>query len=111
MLIVFTQCANCGQDGKIFCPCKIPGDDNLCPNSSALTEAQLVRYTPGGFEAYRQVQQKLVEKRLEEDKFSWPRKMHGTTLSLSQEQWQWLLDGLDIEKMKPHRTLDYQSLS
>ncbi|EJE8676215.1 IS66 family insertion sequence element accessory protein TnpB [Vibrio parahaemolyticus] len=51
------------------------------------------------------------QKRLEEDKFSWPRKMHGTTLSLSQEQWQWLLDGLDIEKMKPHRALDYQSLS
>lgn len=53
----------------------------------------------------------LWQKRLEEDKFSWPRKTHGTTLSLSQEQWQWLLDGLDIEKMKPHRTLDYQSLS
>jgi transposase len=40
----------------------------------------------------------LWQKRLEEDKFSWPRKMHGTTLSLSQEQWQWLLDGLGIEK-------------
>ncbi|WP_299144312.1 IS66 family insertion sequence element accessory protein TnpB [uncultured Vibrio sp.] len=53
----------------------------------------------------------LWQKRLEEDKFSWPRKMHGTTLSLSQEQWQWLLDGLDIEKMKPHRALKYQSLS
>ncbi len=53
----------------------------------------------------------LWQKRLEEDKFSWPRKMHGNTLSLSQEQWQWLLDGLDIKKMKPHRTLDYQSLS
>ncbi|MFA0183210.1 IS66 family insertion sequence element accessory protein TnpB, partial [Vibrio cyclitrophicus] len=45
------------------------------------------------------------------DKFAWPRKMHGATLSLSQEQWHWLLDGLDIEKIKQHKILNYQSLN
>jgi len=53
----------------------------------------------------------LWQKRLEEDKFAWPRKMRGSTLSLTEDQWQWLLDGLDIEKMKPHQALSYQSLS
>jgi len=52
----------------------------------------------------------LWQKRLEKDKFAWPRKMPGQTLSLTEEQWHWLLDGLDIEKMKPHQTLNYQSL-
>ncbi|MEZ8724693.1 IS66 family insertion sequence element accessory protein TnpB, partial [Vibrio pomeroyi] len=53
----------------------------------------------------------LWQKRLEKDKFAWPRKMSGQTLSLTEEQWHWLLDGLDIEKMKPHQTLNYQSLN
>ncbi|MDH5924562.1 IS66 family insertion sequence element accessory protein TnpB [Vibrio splendidus] len=53
----------------------------------------------------------LWQKRLEKDKFAWPRKMPGQTLSLTEEQWHWLLDGLDIEKMKPHQTLNYQSLN
>ncbi|MEZ8573182.1 IS66 family insertion sequence element accessory protein TnpB [Vibrio splendidus] len=53
----------------------------------------------------------LWQKRLEKDKFAWPRKMPGKTLSLTEEQWHWLLDGLDIEKMKPHQTLNYQSLN
>lgn len=53
----------------------------------------------------------LWQKRLEEDKFAWPRKMVGQTLALSEEQWHWLLDGLDIEKMKPHQALNYQSLT
>lgn len=53
----------------------------------------------------------LWQKRLEQDKFAWPRKMRGETLSLTEEQWHWLLDGLDIEKMKPHRPLNFQQLS
>ncbi len=53
----------------------------------------------------------LWQKRLEKDKFAWPRKMQEETLLLSEEQWQWLLNGLDIEKMKPHQPLHYQSLN
>ncbi len=53
----------------------------------------------------------LWQKRLEEDKFAWPKKMAGSTVSLSEVQWHWLLSGLDIEKMTPHRALSYQSLS
>ena len=38
----------------------------------------------------------LWQKRLEEDKFSWPKKMKGSTITLTEEQWHWLLSGLDI---------------
>ena len=50
----------------------------------------------------------LWYKRLEKDKFQWPRKHHEAILSVSDEQWQWLLAGLDIQKMKTHATLYYQ---
>jgi len=50
----------------------------------------------------------LWYKRLEKDKFKWPRKHKEGVLSVSDEQWQWLLSGLDIQKMKTHPTLFYQ---
>ncbi|CAQ77750.1 MULTISPECIES: IS66 family insertion sequence element accessory protein TnpB [Vibrionaceae] len=53
----------------------------------------------------------LWQKRLEEDKFTWPKKMTGATVSLTEEQWHWLLNGLDIDKMQPHKSIHYQSLN
>jgi transposase len=43
----------------------------------------------------------LWYKRLERDKFKWPRK-GDDVLSLTHEQFDWLLRGLDIEKLTPH---------
>lgn len=43
----------------------------------------------------------LWYKRLEKDKFKCPR-TGDATLSLSSEQFSWLLRGLDIAKLKPH---------
>ena len=53
----------------------------------------------------------LWQKTLEQDKFAWPRKMKGPTLALSEEQWHWLLSGLDIEKLQPHEPLRYTSIN
>lgn len=44
----------------------------------------------------------LWYKRLEKDRFKWPR-TGDATLSLSTEQFSWLLRGLDIAKLKPHQ--------
>ena len=44
----------------------------------------------------------LWYKRLEKDKFKWPRTGY-TILNLSSEQFSWLLRGLDITKLKPHQ--------
>jgi len=43
----------------------------------------------------------LWYKRLEKNKFKWPRK-GDAILNLSNEQFDWLLRGLDIEKLTPH---------
>lgn len=47
--------------------------------------------------------------RLEKEKFRWPSKMDGDTISLSSQELSWLLDGYDISRMKPHATLKYSS--
>lgn len=47
--------------------------------------------------------------KLEKETFRWPRKMEGDTISLSPKELSWLLDGLDISRMKPHATLTFSS--
>ena len=44
----------------------------------------------------------LWYKRLEKEKFKWPR-TGDAILNLSEEQFSWLLRGLDITKLKPHQ--------
>jgi transposase len=46
-------------------------------------------------------------KRLERDRFYWPRGISDTVLTLSVEQLNLLLDGYDVWKMKPHEVLRY----
>jgi len=46
----------------------------------------------------------LWYKRLEKDKFRWPRSCESP-LRLSAEETRWLLNGLDITKMRPHSPL------
>ena len=68
----------------------------------------------------------LWQKRLEEEKFKWPihlaplERASGTTIdsetarppvvTLDEEQFLWLLDGLDLKHLKPHRALEYRSV-
>jgi len=49
----------------------------------------------------------LWYKRLEESKFMWPRRHDSAVMTLSGEQWQWLLLGYDILSMQGHRMLQY----
>ncbi len=51
----------------------------------------------------------LWYKRLEKDRFKWPRKHKETVMSLSAQQWQWLLSGYDISRMQGHQALHYTS--
>lgn len=44
-------------------------------------------------------------KRLERDKFVWPVKMSDVVVTLSGEQLNWLLDGYDVWRMTPHKSL------
>lgn len=46
-------------------------------------------------------------KRFEKDRFHWPRRDQGTTVTISGQQLHWLLDGYDITRMTPHATVTY----
>ena len=46
-------------------------------------------------------------KRLEQDRFAWPRKATEKTLALTQQQLDWLLDGYDFTRLKPHQELRF----
>lgn len=49
----------------------------------------------------------LWEKGLEEACFAWPKAPWPPQIVLTPNQAQWLLDGVDIWKMKTHKKLDY----
>ena len=51
----------------------------------------------------------LWYKRLEKDKYKWPRKHNKDVMTLSEEQWQWLLSGYDINQFKGHESLVFSS--
>lgn len=53
----------------------------------------------------------LWYKRLEKAKFKWPRKSDLDVISLSNEELDWLLRGLDISALKPHLKLTFVSAS
>ena len=49
-------------------------------------------------------------KRLEEERFKWPLHLEGGVVELDEEQFFWLLDGLDLKHLKPHRSLEYRTV-
>lgn len=52
----------------------------------------------------------LWYKRLEQDFFRWP--VAGQkVMSLTEDQWRWLLAGVDLDKIRPHRALSCTAVS
>lgn len=52
----------------------------------------------------------LWQKRLEQDRFTWPKQYSQPTLSLSHEQWNWLLSGVNWLQIKAHKPLYYKAI-
>jgi transposase len=52
----------------------------------------------------------LWQKKLEAERFHWPKTEQGEVVHLSGQELNWLLDGYDISKMKPHRNLCFASV-
>ena len=50
----------------------------------------------------------LWQKRLEKDRFKWPKASNDHTITLNEEQLHRLLQGVDISQIKPHKTLHYE---
>ena len=53
----------------------------------------------------------LWQKRLEKDKFKWPKKDLFSTIPISHEQWCWLLRGFDFSKFEPHKQLMFSDIA
>ena len=51
----------------------------------------------------------LWYKRLEKDKFKWPKKHDLATINIDEEQLHWLLRGVDISTIKPHKIIEFDS--
>jgi len=52
----------------------------------------------------------LWQKKLEEDRFPWPRDAKSHVIELSGRDLNWLLDGMDVFAMKPHNELSYETV-
>ena len=52
----------------------------------------------------------LRHKRLERDRFRWPRREAGTVITWTGQQLNWLLDGVDVLRVQPHARLHYRSV-
>ena len=50
-------------------------------------------------------------KRLEAEKFAWPRDCEATTQMIGLHEFEWLLESFDLWVNKPHKTLEYASVS
>lgn len=53
----------------------------------------------------------LWQRRLENDKFAWPKKAKDDVLHISTEQFAWLLEGFDVWKMKPFEEIKFEGVS
>lgn len=52
----------------------------------------------------------LMYKRLESQRFAWPRWFDGEAMSMESEQLGQLLDGIDLNALRPHRALEFAEL-
>jgi hypothetical protein len=52
----------------------------------------------------------MWQKKLETDRFPWPRTSDAPVVELSGRELGWLLDGMDVFAMRPHGELFYESV-
>ena len=50
-------------------------------------------------------------KRLESEKFAWPRDGAAATHTINLQEFEWLLEGFDLWRNQPHKTLNFASVS
>jgi transposase len=53
----------------------------------------------------------LWYKRLEKERFPWPRRDPEGVLQISGRELNWLLDGIDLFRIRPHEILSYESVA
>ena len=52
----------------------------------------------------------LWQKRLEKDRFPWPRDEGDEILTVTGRELNWLLDGIDVFRLRPHAALYFSEV-
>jgi transposase len=52
----------------------------------------------------------LWQKRLEKERFSWPKKLSDSVVTITPTQLEWLLEGYDVWKMRPFAELQFEKV-
>lgn len=52
----------------------------------------------------------LWQKRLDRERFPWPKKLADEVVRLTPEQFSWLLEGFDVWKIKPFEEIKFETL-
>ena len=52
----------------------------------------------------------LWQKRLEKDRFPWPRSSRAEVLEVTGRELNWLLDGIDVFEQRPHEELSFSAV-
>ena len=52
----------------------------------------------------------LWQKRLEKDRFPWPREEEDEILVVTGRELNWLLDGIDVFRLRPHEALSFSEV-
>ncbi len=52
----------------------------------------------------------LWQKRLEKDRFPWPRSNRAEVLEVTGRELNWLLDGIDVFEQRPHEELSFSAV-
>ena len=52
----------------------------------------------------------LWQKRLEKDRFPWPREGRDEILAVTGRELNWLLDGIDVFRLRPHEELSFSEV-
>lgn len=52
----------------------------------------------------------LWQKRLERDRFPWPRGGEDVVIEVTGRELNWLLDGIDVLRLRPHAALSFSSV-
>lgn len=106
--------------------CRAPIDFRKSINSLSVLVEQELQLNPFGSALYVFVNRQrnkikvlywhrngfcLWLKRLESDKFAWPGEADGATQTIDVQQFEWLLEGFDLWRNKPHKTLHFSTSS
>jgi transposase len=53
----------------------------------------------------------LWYKRLEKERFPWPRRDEEGVVTMTGRELNWILDGIDVFRVRPHESLSYQRVA